>query len=125
MIKGRPATAAPGYTTVILERMAKMKLHLYTDYDGICTAPGEQFEAFAKSKAPGSAIFHIEVEHWQVAGKGRSVGSLMIVAKESSKKKPECPVCLDEKKIPATFSAMYWPERFPKEFKDCPRCTRS
>ncbi|GED73100.1 hypothetical protein BRE01_68020 [Brevibacillus reuszeri] len=59
-----------------------MKLYLYTDYAGLCTAPGERFEAFAKGKSPASALFHIEVDHWQVADKGNSVGSLVIVAKD-------------------------------------------
>jgi|GEM_PF-5951573 hypothetical protein len=58
-----------------------MKLHLYTDYKGICTAPGDRFIAYAKGKQPTYACFHIEVDHWQVVGEGKDVGSLVIVAK--------------------------------------------
>ena len=34
----------------------------------------------------------------------------------------KCDICKGKKKIPTTGSAMYWPDRFPDDFKQCPKC---
>jgi hypothetical protein len=35
----------------------------------------------------------------------------------------KCTQCNGKKKIPTTGSALYWPDRFPDEFMDCPKCS--
>lgn len=39
--------------------------------------------------------------------------------------RPICVACEGRGKIPITYSAMYWPDRFPDDLIDCPRCCPS
>ena len=42
--------------------------------------------------------------------------------RELDSKKAICRTCNGKKKVPTTGSAMYWPDKFPNELKDCPEC---